>query len=205
MRTSPQAEVMLPATPVEHLLGSLGWGMMRRLFLVLGSITTVFLLSVTLAYACGDKLLALNRSPRFQDFSSSRRASILIYSHMGSPTSSAINDGQLQSALVKAGHQLQTVEERSQLDDALKTGHHDLVLVDLMDAPLVEVLLRSAPSPPLVLLVVQEGTKAENKSVKKQYRFLLKAPDKKGNYLNAIDRALDAKTRRDRTALRATN
>lgn len=175
---------------------------MRRFFLVLGSITAVFLISVTLAYACGDKLLALNRGLRFRDFSGSHRASILIYSHIGSPTSGAINDGQLQSALVKAGHQLQTVEESSRLNVVLKTGHYDLVLVDLMDAPLVEELLRSAPSPPLVVLVVHEGSKAENASVKRQYRFVLKAPDKSGNYLDAIDRALDEKAKRDRTSLR---
>jgi hypothetical protein len=175
---------------------------MRRLFLVMGSITAVFLFSVALAYACGDKLLALNRGLRFQDFSSSRRASILMYSHLGSLTSSAINDRQLKSTLVKAGHQLQTVEERSRLEDALKTGHYDLVLVDLMDAPLVEELLPSALSRPLVVLVIHEGNKAENKSVDKQYRFLLTAPDKNGNYLNAIDRALDEKAKRDRTALR---
>lgn len=176
---------------------------MRRLFLVLG-ITAISLLSATQVYACGDKLLVLNRGLRFQDFSSSRPASILLYIHMGSRTSDAINDGQLQSALLKAGHKVQTVGERSRLDDALKTGHYDLVLVDLMDAPGVEESLSAAPSPPVVVPVVYEGTKAETEAVKKHYRCLLKAPDKSGNYLNAIDRALDEKAKRDQTALHAT-
>jgi hypothetical protein len=52
--------------------------------------------------------------------------------------------------------------------------------------------------------VVYEGTKAEAEAVKKHYRCLLKAPDKSGNYLNAIDRALEEKAKRDQTALRAT-
>jgi hypothetical protein len=177
---------------------------MRRLSLVLGSITAILLLSATLVYACGDKLLVLNRGLRFQDFSGSRPASILLYTHAGSRASDAINDGQLQSALAKAGHKLQTVGERSRLDDALKTGHYDLVLVDLSDAPGVEESLRSAPSPPVVVPVVYEGTKAETEAVKKQYRCLLKAPDKSGNYLNAIDRAMDEQANRDLTALHAT-
>jgi DNA-binding NtrC family response regulator len=109
----------------------------------------------------------------------------------------------LQSALVKAGHQLETVGERSRLDEALKTGHYDLVLVDLTDAPGVEESLRATPSPPLVVPVVCDATKAETKAVKKHYPFLLKAPDNSGNYLNAIDRALDEKAKRNRTALRA--
>ena len=191
---------MVPATHLEHYPIA-GVDIMRRLVLVLGCISAVFLLSATLAYACGDKLLALNRGPRFRD-SSSHRASILIYSHMGSPMSSAIHDGQLQSALVKDGHRLQMVGERKELDEALKTGHYDLVLVDLADVPLVEEWLRAEPSSPLVVPVVYQQTKAENKVLEKQYRFLLKAPDKSGNYLNAIDRALDEKAKRDRTALR---
>jgi hypothetical protein len=177
---------------------------MRRLSLVLGSITAILLLSATLVYACGDKLLVLNRGLRFQDFSSSRPASILLYTPTGSRTSDAINDGQLKSALVKAGHKLQMIEERSRLNDALKTGRYDLVLIDLADAPSVEEELRTAHSPPVVMPVVYEGTKAEAEAVKKHYRCLLKAPDKSGNYLNAIDRALDEKAKRDLTALRAT-
>jgi CheY-like chemotaxis protein len=125
-----------------------------------------------------------------------------MYTHMGSGASHANNNGQLQSVLVKAGHQLQTVAERRGLDDALKTGHYDLVLVDLMDVAQVEESLRAAPSPPLVVPVVYEGTKAENKLLKKQYPFLLETPDKNGRSLTAIDRALDAKAKRDRTALR---
>src|SRR5713101_3691590 len=116
---------------------------MRRLFLLLGCFTAIVLLAATLVYACGDKLLVLNRGLRFQDLSSSRPASILLYTHTGSRSSDAINDGHLQSALLKAGHKLQTVRERSQLDDALKTGHYDLVLLDLADAPGVEEQLRA--------------------------------------------------------------
>jgi hypothetical protein len=177
---------------------------MRRFFFVLGSITAIFLISVTLAYACGDKLLALNRGLRFQDFSSSRRASILMYSHIGSHTSRAINDGQLQSALVKAGHHLQTVTEQNGLDYALKNGQYDLVLVDVTEAHVVQESLGANPSVPVVVPIVYEGTKAETEEVKKRYRCLLKTPDKIGSYLNAIDRALDEKGKRDRAALRAT-
>ena len=78
------------------------------------------------------------------------------------------------------------------------------MLVDLSDAPGVEESLRAAPSPPVVVPVVYEGTKAETEAVKKHYRCLLKAPDKSGNYLNAIDRAMDEKAKRELTALRAT-
>ena len=198
--------MMLPARRIKDLLGPV-FGrevVMRRLFLVVGSITAILLLSATLVYACGDKLLVLNRGLGFQDFVSSRPASILLYTHAGSRAFDAINDSQLQPALVKAGHKLQTVAERSRLDEALKTGHYDLVLVDLSDAPGVEESLRAAPSPPVVVPVVYEGTKAETEAVKKHYRCVLKTPDKSGNYLSAIDRAMDEKAKRDLNALHAT-
>ena len=177
---------------------------MRRFFLLRSCVTAIVLLAATLVYACGDKLLVLNRGLRFRDLAGSHPASILLYNHMGSRTSDAINDGQLQSALLKAGHKLQTVGERGQLDDAVKTGHYDLVLVDLADAPGVEEELRALPSPPVIVPVVYEGDKAETDAVKAHYRCLLNAPNKRGNYLNAIDRALEEKAKRDRTAASAT-
>jgi hypothetical protein len=177
---------------------------MRRFFLFLCSFTTIVLFAATLVYACGDKLLVLNRGLRFHDLFSSHPASILLYTPSGSRTSDAINDGQLKSALVKAGHKLQMIGQRSRLNDALRTGRYDLVLIDLADAASVDDELRTAHTPPVVMPVVYEGTKAEVEAVKKQYRCLLKTPDKSRNYLNAIDRALDEKAKRDLTTLRAT-
>lgn len=176
---------------------------MRRLFLVWSCVTALALLAATMVNACGDKLLVLNRGLRYQDLASSRPASILLYSHSDSSAPNAVNDGQLKSALLKAGHKLQTIEQRSQLDDAVKSGHYDLVLVNLSDAPEIEAGLRSMPAAPVVVPVVYEGTKAEANAVKAHYRCLLKAPDKDRNYLNAIDRALDEKAKRDRAAARA--
>ena len=94
------------------------------------------------------------------------------------------------------------VGERKALDEALKTGHYDIVLVDSADVSLVGDLLRTAPSSPLRVPGVYRGTNDENNSLERQYRFLLQTPDKTGNYLNAIDRALDEKDRRDRTVPR---
>ena len=175
---------------------------MRRLVLALGSASVVLLLSATPAYTCGDKLIALNRGLRSQDFFSSRRASILMYSHVGSGSSDPYDKGQLQSALIRAGHRLQTVAEWREFYDALKTGHYDLVLVDLVNVPQVEESLRTAASPPLVVPLVSEGTKAENKLLKKQYPFVLVARERTGRYLTVIDRALDAKEKKYRTTLR---
>jgi hypothetical protein len=176
---------------------------MRRLFLIGSCVTAMALLAATLVYACGDKLLVLNRGLRYQDLASSRPASILLYSHSDAPAPNAVNDGQLKAALLKAGHKLQIVGERSQLDDAAKGGHFDLVLVNLADAPEVEAEMRTIPAAPVVVPVVYEGSKAEANAVKAHYRCLLKAPDKDRNYLSAIDRALDEKAKRDRAAARA--
>ena len=176
---------------------------MRKLFLGLGAIAGMLLLSATLVLACGDKLLVLHRGLRFQDFAGSTVASILLYEPQ-SPASNAFNDGQLESTLVKAGHKLRRVGEQTQLDEAVKSGHYDLVLVALSDATAVEEALHGTPSPPVVVPVVHEASKAEAQQAKKHFRCMLKAPDKAGNYLNAIDRALNEKAKRDHVALHAT-
>src|SRR4029077_20429153 len=89
-------------------------------------------LSGTAALACGDKLLAVGRGLRFQHVSAAHEANLLIYS-AGTQNGAALSSTKLQTTLRRAVHRLQLVQGGSELDQALKTGRVDVMLVDFTD------------------------------------------------------------------------
>ncbi len=145
--------------------------------LVAGLVLVTVTLGTSAVFACGDKLMLLAGSARFrQVFAGSRPATILAYSRQNSSVHGLVKD-----------------LEHTTLDEALKTGKFDLLLVDAADAEGLEPQARSAPSRPLVLPVVYKSTKAEAKSVERKFHCVLKAPSSPDRYLAAIDEAMGVK------------
>lgn len=175
---------------------------MRKSFvagLVLGSIAV----TVTAAFACGDKLVLLAGTGRFrQVYARSHPASILAYAHQHSTAGTVIKDLEIQPVLKQAGYKFFAVEDAQKLDEALKTGKYDLVLMDGADADGLEKQVRSAPSIPWVLPVVYKPTKAETTVIEKRFHCVLKAPGKADQYLAALDDAMLARSKGG--ALKAT-
>ena len=139
-------------------------------------------------YACGDKLLVLGRGVRFQSDVPIQPASILVYK---------LNNAGLQSVLSEAGHKLQLVENKQDLESALKTGKFDIVMTILPEAAGIEALIASAPSKPILLPLLFKGAKAEVATAEKQYGCVLKAPNRAGHYLATVDKAMDQRSKRD--------
>ncbi len=175
---------------------------MKSKLRVVASVCAVFLLTGTAAQPCGDKLLVLGRGVRFQ--SGTQSASILLYVHSGSASSAALGDLKFQSALRDAGHKLQVVGSREELDGALKNGKYDIILTDTSDAAALETATQSAASKPVILPVVSNGTKAEAAADEKRFGCVLKVPGRTGHYLAAIDKAMELKSKRDRTKVVAS-
>jgi hypothetical protein len=169
---------------------------MRKAMLTAAMVACALFLGGIAAWTCGDKLLILGRGVRFQGLSVEQHASILLYLHAGSPASPAVSDHQFQSALRDAGHKLQVVENREALDQALKAGKYDIVLADLADASALEQTVETAPSKPVILPVIYNGTKGEATAAEKRYGFVLKTPGRTGHYLATIDKALGLKAKR---------
>jgi CheY-like chemotaxis protein len=171
------------------------------------------------AGASGDNLLVPRRGVRSQ--TNTQPASILLYMHAGFPgsatwkpkcncpkaralfmnagssASAGINDPKFQSALRDAGYKLHAVGSRQELDEALKTGRYDILLADVADAPALEQTAQSAPSKPVLLPVVYNGTKAEAAAAEKRYGCVLKAPGRTAHYLAAIDKAMELRLSRE--------
>ncbi len=175
---------------------------MRRILLTCGLVSAALFLAGMSASACGDKLLALGRGVRFQ--TDTPPASILLYMHAGSPGSAMLSDLKFQSSLRDAGHKLHAVGNREELEEALKTGRYDIVLTDLADATALEQPAQSAPSKPVLLPVIYNGTKAQAAAAERHYGCLLKAPGRTGHYLAAVDKAMELKSKRNSSKLVAS-
>lgn len=91
----------------------------------------------------------------------------------------------------QSGHKFQRVEDSAALEQALKTGTYDLLLVDRADADGAQQQVQSTPSRPMVLPIVYKSTKFEASQVEKRFHCVLKAPGNFSQYLSAIDHAME--------------
>jgi CheY-like chemotaxis protein len=168
---------------------------LRKLFIV-GLVLASVALTITAAVACGDKLMLFAGGGRFrQVYARTHPASILAYVRQNSAVPGVVTELERQPALKQAGYKFFAVEDSTKLDEALKNGKYDLVLLDVADADGVEQQVRSAPSMPVVLPVVYKSTKAEAATVEKKFHCILKAPGSADRYLAALDEAMTVKSK----------
>jgi hypothetical protein len=139
--------------------------------------------------ACGDKFFAISRGTRFQHPSARQSARILIYANSASGFSKAVGNVPLDATLHKAGYQPTTVTSEGDLTKALALGGWDLLIADVADARAVSSRLRSEASP-VLLPVISNGTKADAKQAKAEFKCVVATPTKRQAFLDAIDEAL---------------
>jgi hypothetical protein len=145
------------------------------------------------ANGCGDKLLVLGRGIRLEALLGNRTAKVLAYQHAGTHGAELIADTDFQSALKNAGYQLRIVRDTEELEVALRLGKYDLILSDIVDTSAIEPTLRSAATPPALIPILYQPSKADLASVEKHYRYTLKTPRKAGGNLSVIEQALETK------------
>lgn len=146
-------------------------------------LVAMVLLSIAVVEACGDKALRIGRGIRFQR--ATRPAAILIYI-----PSNATRAAQVQSLLKKVGHKPYSAQGEDNFSEALRSGQYDLVFSDLGTAASLARQIENAPSKPVLIAVVSEGTRAEVAAAQKHYNHLVKNPHSAGNYLDALDEAM---------------
>src|ERR1041385_1374736 len=94
-----------------------------------GLIIATLAVTVTAVFACGDKLVLFSGVGRFRQVNAGAHpASILAYTRQNSTLPDVLQDLERQPTLKKAGHKFYSVGDPAQLDQALKTGHYDLLL-----------------------------------------------------------------------------
>jgi hypothetical protein len=150
----------------------------------------------TSAFPCGDKLMLTVGNVRFrQVMGSPHAAAILAYAPRNSKVAEVVKDLERQSAGKRAGLTFYSLDNPAQLDQALRAGKYDLVLVDAADADNLEREAQSVPSKPVVVPVVYQSSKAAAAEAEKKFHCVLTAPNSPGRYLSAIDRAMEFKLR----------
>jgi hypothetical protein len=177
---------------------------MFRVLRIAGLAAAVLLLTRLSLDACGDKLLVLGRGVRFQSETAEYPASILHYMTSRIFDPATLSDSNLQSFLGRAGHKLHSVRTAKELEEALRSGRYDIVVIDIEDAPAYEEMIESAPSKPLLLPFVYNGKKADITAAKRRYGVVLKAPAREAHWLETLDSAMELREKRQRKANKGT-
>ena len=138
--------------------------------------------------ACGDKLLVFGMGPRFSGNRAEHPARILHY--MDPVKGAGISDSKLRASLEQANHKLYLVRSPQELEQALRTGQYDIVLIDVANARTFASMIQSAPSHPQVLPTVESGKK-DLEAAKKLYGVAYKFPSRAAHLLDTIDTAMD--------------
>jgi len=156
---------------------------MRRMAFGLAVLSGIVLLSIPVVHACGDKALRIGRGVRFQR--TTHPAAVLIYIP-SNPTRAS----QVQSLMKKVGHKSYAALQARDFSEALNSGQYNLVFGDLDVATNFGRQIENAPSRPVLVAVVSEGTKGEVAAAKKQYGHLVKDPHNAERYLEAIEEVM---------------
>lgn len=161
---------------------------MKRL-LFFFAVTTLLFSITNMAGACGDKFLVIGRGLRYERaYAAQNPGTILIYRDQKSDDAKASDD--LEKALKKAGHKVQSVNDEATLNAALKASKFDLVVMNLNDATMLEQQIIDSPSKPAVLPVIYNRTGKELTEAGKQYDCILKASGKNTDTLKVVDAAM---------------
>jgi hypothetical protein len=144
-------------------------------------------------------LLAVRGGVRFQHADAAHQANLVIYA-AGSQASAPLKNSKLQVSLRRAVHQVQLVQSGAELNEALKGGKVDVVLVEFGDLSGIAPQLRAAPSQPVILPVLAKPSKADLAAAQKQYPFALKDSADDIEYVAIIDAAMKARLKTARKA-----
>ena len=178
---------------------------MSRVLRIAGLAAAALLLTRLTLDACGDKLLVLGRGVRFQSETAEYPASILHYMTSRVFDPATLTDSNLQSLLGRAGHKLRSVRTATELEEALRSGRYDIVVINVEDAPAFEEMIKSSPSKPLLLPFVYNGTKADVAAAKRRYGAVLKAPAREAHWLETLDDAMELREKLQRKTNKELN
>lgn len=174
---------------------------MRKLLAVLLFAATIVVCFQPVATACGDKLLVLGRGVKFGNLGPSYHAAIITYVPESLPESAAVKDVQLQTDLQKAGHIVGLVQQADVLTAAVQSGKYDIILVDMQSVAMVNKQVSIAGVHSVVMPVVYEGGELKPAA---EYTCVRKpASGKSKSCLSTIDKAVEAKLKRDEQQRRA--
>jgi hypothetical protein len=167
------------------------------------AVSSIVALNPALLDACGEKLLVLGRSVRFQARHTPRAASVLLYLPQ---STGALTDPNLESALQEAGHAVRAATTFAELETAVRSGGYDVVLANVTDAPDLQKAQALSDQNAVVLPAVylmtpaaqasKAQTKTERENASKAFGVVVEVPGRPGHYCAAVDKAMELRLRR---------
>jgi hypothetical protein len=150
------------------------------------------------ASACGDKFLMVGRGAKFQRaYASVYPGKVLIYTKPSTDPKAAIRDPQLHKALRQAGHTVSVIEDWSLLEQAVKAGPVDVILVDAAEATrLLPVVAASLAHPDAMYVAFPSK---QSVVVDKNLNVRLKSSDRALKYLEEVENVMKARSKHAKT------
>ena len=150
------------------------------------AITLGVLSTAIAASACGDKLLHISRIHR--SHTPAANGLVVVFARPNSLLENAAGF-HLEKAFKDEGLGLRLVSTDSQLEEVIRSGKADVVIVDIADKDVVRSLASSTPL--LVVPVIAKGD-PKGEADAKHFSAVIKSPAKSGKFVDAVDRAVDA-------------
>jgi hypothetical protein len=145
--------------------------------------------------ACGDKFVLVGRGVRFeQAYAAIHPASILIVLPVKSVKSAAVRDSRLVTALKKAGHRVEVVQQPANLAEALSRSRHDIILVEQADASaLHDIITAAGQVKPSIVGVLEAPSPSALTDARQKLEYLLPTPASLTHILNLMDDVMKAR------------
>jgi DNA-binding NtrC family response regulator len=121
-----------------------------------------------------------------------RPASVLIFLG-GNRGKSGLANPELQSTLKQAGHKIEAVDDAARLEQDLKAGKFDLILVEYGDAAAVAERVKADAAGAMIVPVMGKASKAEVAAATRQFAYVVKSSGDPLAYLVAIDQAMKSR------------
>lgn len=152
--------------------------------LLIGSVT---LLASVGALACGDTLYRAGKGVSYRVYTAPLPGNVLVYGQSEGAR-------QLAEALAESGHDVQLVDDESQLTSALSTGRYDVVIAPYSEHDAVEASASAAGDDKTTYLPVALSDDEAEVAHASYADVMVADQDEIKHYLKAIHKTLKGKT-----------
>jgi len=101
----------------------------------------------------------------------------------------AEKDLKLQAALSVAGHRPRSVENRTEFEQALRSGNYNVIIVGISDARTLKSEVEGAPGRPQLIPVLYKPKKEQFAAAQQQFSCAVKA-ERNNRILHVLDDAM---------------
>ena len=150
-------------------------------------------LGMNYADACGDKTMRVKTSLRYYETEAARRPSRILIHSAALPPGIGV---QLGEWLKKVGHKATAMDDVNSIKNSLRTSHYDLVLTNLAEAPQLQKQVESFTPRTTVVPVLLKSPKSEVETAKTQYKVTIKNPKDGLDFLIAVAKVMDSRSKR---------